>query len=121
MTRLRVTAEPSVVTTIPRRDWPAELDAFTKRNIGRRGTLEVDDPDIGAQAQENDYPLLGATFDAHDERLQLMFGELGDVGHHLTRSIGNIAEIDTLTNESGQDIALRVVHGKGQTLLTFAN
>ena len=121
MTRLRVTADPSVITTIPRPDWTAELDAFTRRNIGRRGTLEVDDPDIGAQAQENDYPLLGATFDPHDARLELMFGAVGDVGHHLTRSIGNIGEIDTLTNESGQDIALRVVHGNGQTLLTFAD
>lgn len=121
MTRLRVTAEPSVITTIPRPDWSVELDAFTRRNMGRRGTLEVDDPDIGAQAQENDYPLLGATFDPHDQRLELMFGAVGDVGHHLTRSIGNIGEIDTLTNEGGQDIALRVVHGKGQTLLTFAD
>jgi nucleotide-binding universal stress UspA family protein len=121
MTRLRVTADPSVITTIPRPDWTVELDAFTRRNIGRRGTLEVDDPDIGAQAQENDYPLLGATFDPHDERLDLMFGAVGDVGHHLTRSIGHIGEIDTLTNESGRDIALRVVHGNGQTLLTFAD
>jgi len=121
MTRLRVTADPSVITTIPRPDWTVELDAFTRRNIGRRGTLEVDDPDIGAQAQENDYPLLGATFDPHDERLELMFGAVGDVGHHLTRSIGHIGEIDTLTNESGRDIALRVVHGNGQTLLTFAD
>jgi nucleotide-binding universal stress UspA family protein len=121
MTHVRISAAPSEVTTLPRPDWAPEMDAFTRRNIGRRGTLEVDDPDIGAQAQENDYPLLGATFDPHDERLELMFGELGDVGHHLTRSIGNVAEIDTLTNERGQDIALRIVHGTGQTLLTFAN
>jgi nucleotide-binding universal stress UspA family protein len=120
MTHVRISAAPSEVTTLPRPDWAPEMDAFTRRNIGRRGTLEVDDPDIGAQAQENDYPLLGATFDPHDERLELMFGELGDVGHHLTRSIGNVAEIDTLTNERGQDIALRIVHGTGQTLMTFA-
>jgi hypothetical protein len=121
MTRLRVSAAPSEVTTIPRPDWAPEMDAFTRRNVGRRGTLEVDDPEIGAQAQENDYPLLGATFDSHDQRLELMFGEPGDLGHHLTRSIGNVREIDTLTNESGHDIALRIVHGTGQTLLTFAN
>jgi nucleotide-binding universal stress UspA family protein len=121
MTRLRVSAAPSEITTIPRPDWTPEMDAFTRRNIGRRGTLEVDDPEIGAQAQENDYPLLGATFDSHDQRLELMFGEPGDLGHHLTRSIGNVREIDTLTNETGHDIALRIVHGTGQTLLTFAN
>jgi hypothetical protein len=49
-----------------------------------------------------------------------MFGELGEVGRHLTRSIGDVDEIDTLTNEAGRDIALRLSHGAGQTLLTFA-
>ena len=63
MTRARVTVEPPVVTTVPAPEWSAELDEFTRRNIGRRGVLEVDDPEIGAQAQEFDYPFLGATFD----------------------------------------------------------
>jgi len=120
MTRMRITVAPSVVTTLARPEWSMKLNDFTQRNIGRRGTLEVDDPDIGAQAQEHDYPLLGATYDPHDERVELMFGELGDVGRHLTRSIGDVDEIDTLTNERGQDIALRIAHGAGQTLLTFA-
>jgi hypothetical protein len=120
MTRMRITVEPSVVTALARPEWSTKLNAFTQRNIGRRGILEVDDPDIGAQAQEHDYPLLGATYDPHDERVELMFGELGDVGRHLTRSIGDVDEIDTLTNERGQDIALRIAHGAGQTLLTFA-
>jgi nucleotide-binding universal stress UspA family protein len=120
MTRARITVEPSVVTTLERPEWSAKLDDFTHRNIGRRGTLEVDDPDIGAQAQEHDYPLLGATYDPHDGCVELMFGELGNVGRHLTRSIGDVDEIDTLTNVRGQDIALRIAHGAGQTLLTFA-
>jgi len=120
MTRARITVEPSTVMIIDRPEWSERLDEFTKRNVGRRGTLEVDDPDIGAQAQEHDYPLLGATYDPHDGRVELMFGELGDVGRHLTRSIGDVDEIDTLTNERGQDIALRIAHGAGQTLLTFA-
>ena len=120
MTRARITVDPSVVMILERPAWAAKLDDFTRRNVGRRGTLEVDDPDIGAQAQEHDYPLLGATYDPHDARVELMFGELGDVGRHLTRSIGDVDEIDTLTNERGQDIALRIAHGAGQTLLTFA-
>jgi nucleotide-binding universal stress UspA family protein len=119
MTRALVTAEPSTVTTLARKEWPVELDEFSRRNLGRRGTLEVDDPDLGAQAQAHDYPLLGAAYDPHDQRVELMFGELGDVGRHLTRSIGHVSAIDTLKNERGQDIALRVAHGSGQTLLTF--
>jgi len=120
MTRAGMTIAPSVVQVLDRPEWSTKLNEFTNRNIGRRGTLEVDDPDIGAQAQEHDYPLLGAAYDPHDGRVELMFGELGDVGRHLTRSIGDVDEIDTLTNDRGRDVALRISHGAGQTLLTFA-
>jgi nucleotide-binding universal stress UspA family protein len=104
MTRLRTTVEPPVVKTLDRPEWPSQLDEFTRRNVGRRGVLEVDDPELGAQAQEHDYPFLGATYDRHDGRVELMLGELGDV----------------LTNERGRDLALRIAHGAGQTLLTFS-
>jgi len=120
MTRMRTTVEPPVIKTLQRPEWAIQLDDFSRRNVGRRGVLEVDDPEIGAQAQENDYPFLGATYDHYDDRVELMVGELGDVQRHLTRSIGSVSGIDVLTNERGRDIALRVAHGAGQTLLTFA-
>ena len=104
----------------PREHWVAELDAFTKRNIGRRVLLEVDDRDIGAQAQSHGYPLLGATYDPHDKRVELMLGELGDVSRHLTRGISGVTRIDVLHDDQGRDVTLRVEHGAGQTLLTFA-
>jgi nucleotide-binding universal stress UspA family protein len=115
----RETTEPSVVSALDRPEWSRALDEFTRRNVGRRGVLEVDDPEIGAQAQEHDYPLLGATYDRNDGRVELMFGELGDRDRHLSRSIGNVGRIDVLTDERGRDIALRIGHGAGQTLLTF--
>jgi nucleotide-binding universal stress UspA family protein len=120
MTRVRTTVEPPVIKTLQRAEWAIQLDDFSRRNVGRRGVLEVDDPEIGAQAQENDYPFLGATYDHYDDRVELMVGELGDVQRHLTRSIGSVSSIDVLTNERGRDIALRIAHGVGQTLLTFA-
>jgi nucleotide-binding universal stress UspA family protein len=120
MTRMRTTVEPPVIKTLQRPEWAIQLDDFSRRNIGRRGVLEVDDPEVGAQAQENDYPFLGATYDHYDDRVELMVGELGDVQRHLTRSIGSVSSIDVLTNERGRDIALRIAHGAGQTLLTFA-
>jgi nucleotide-binding universal stress UspA family protein len=101
------------------RTWAAELDAFTRRNVGRRATLEIDDPAIGAQAQTHDCPFLGAAYDAHDERVELMFGEVPDVARHLTRSVGEVTRIDVLRGVRDRDIALRIAHGAGQTLLTF--
>jgi len=113
-------AANATARSVPRPEWAATLDRFTQRNLGRRGVLQVDDPEIGAQAQENDYPLLGATYDHNDGRVELMFGELGSFDRHLTRSIGQVSSIDVLMDTAGRDVALRIAHGAGQTLLTFS-
>jgi nucleotide-binding universal stress UspA family protein len=120
LTDARITALPPVGHSVPRDDWDSALAAFTRRNFGRRTLLEVDDAELGAQAQEFDYPFRGATFDHQDGRVSLMFGgdDFGD-GHHLTRGISRPLALDFLTDENGRDIALRVAHGKGQTLVTF--
>ena len=56
----------------------------------------------------------------HDQRVALMFGELGWGGPHLTRGIGGVSGVDILQDERGRDLAIRIAHGAGQTLLTFA-
>jgi nucleotide-binding universal stress UspA family protein len=100
-------------------EWATELEAFTRRNVGRRASLEVDDPELGAQAQEHDYPFLGAAWDHHDERVEIMLGEFQGTGRHLTRGIGGVTAIDVLRDERGRDWILRVAHGTGQTILSF--
>ena len=121
MTRARMTVQPPVVIAVPATDWAAELDEFTRRNIGRRGVLEVDDPEIGAQAQAFDYPFVGAAFDPRDQRVSLMFGSPSITTHHLTRGISDVTAVDILRSEAGHDLALRIGHGTGQTLLTFGS
>jgi nucleotide-binding universal stress UspA family protein len=121
MTRARITVEPPVVERLPHMDWALRLDSFSHRNAGRRGTLEVDDPEIGAQAQEFDYPLLGAAYDPHDQRVELMFGEERGGCRHLTRGIAGVTGIDVLRDDHGRDLAIRISHGTGQTLLTFGS
>jgi nucleotide-binding universal stress UspA family protein len=97
--------------------WAEELEAFTKRNVGRIAALEVDDPDIGAQAQEHDYPLLGVSWDHHDQRVEIMLGDFEGVRRHLTRGISGVTAIDLLKDESGRDAILRIAHDPGQTIL----
>ncbi len=99
--------------------WADELNAFTKRNIGRVAALEVDDPEMGAQAQEHDYPFLGVTWDHHDERVEIMLGDFAGVGRHLTRGISGVTGIDLLKDEKGRDWILRVAHAPGQTILSL--
>ena len=100
-------------------DWAEQLDAFTRRNTGRRTALEVDDPAIGAQTQETGYPLVGASYDSHDRRVELMLGESHAGRVHLSRSIGGVDSVAVVTDPSGRDAGLRIGHGSGQTLLTF--
>ncbi|MGZ8411306.1 MAG: universal stress protein [Gemmatirosa sp.] len=126
-----VTPEPPVVerdaleraltgTSASRRseEWPELLDAFSRRNLGRRTRLEVDDPAIGAQAEENGYVLRGATYDRHDGRVALMLGAPSGSAH-LTRMIEDVTAIGVHGDASTRDIALAITHGAGQTLLTF--
>jgi nucleotide-binding universal stress UspA family protein len=101
--------------------WSTLLADFTRTNAGRRTRLEIDDPEIGAQAQEMDYPLLGVTFDPHDQRLEIMLGVLGGGEPHLSRSIGDVSSLDLHVGRDGKDAALRVRHGRGQTMLTFGS
>jgi len=105
---------------IPPQEWAAALEAFTRRNAGRLATLEVDDPEIGAQAQQHDYPFIGAAYDHHDRRVELMLGEMENSTRHLTRGIGDVRHVDLLKDAAGRDWVLRIAHGSGQTILTLA-
>jgi nucleotide-binding universal stress UspA family protein len=105
--------------TIPRDRWANDLQAFTTRNLGRHTSIEVDDPELGAQAQEHDYPLLGVAFDHHDRRVEIMVGDVEGTQRHLTRGIGDVRSIDLLQDVNGRDWILRIGHGTGQTILTL--
>lgn len=104
---------------IPRDDWAEQLADFTRRNTGRRARLEVDYPELGAQPQGEDFPLLGVSYDRHDDRVEIMLGDPAAEGEHLSRSLGGIVEIDLLRDGQGRDVALRLQNGTGQTLVTF--
>ena len=112
-------ASAGVTLNLERDRWRAVLDDFTQANAGRRTRLEVDDPEFGAQPQEQDYPLLGVTFDPVDERVEIMLGELGSGEPHLSRSLSDVDALDVLTDGEGRDVALRLRHGNGQTILTL--
>jgi len=100
--------------------WAEQLTAFARRNDGRRTTLEVDDPAIGAQTQETGYALMGASYDRHDGCVELMLGVPRARTPHLTRNIADVDAIAVLSDATGQDLGLRIHHGDGQTLLLLA-
>jgi universal stress protein E len=101
-------------------EWIAQLDGFSRRNEGRPVVLEEDAPDFGAQLVASGLRLLGATYDRHDRRVELMLGDGAAGGRRLTHSIGDVHAVAILTSEHARDTALSVRHGAGQSLLTFA-
>ncbi|MBK8249773.1 MAG: universal stress protein [Gemmatimonadetes bacterium] len=99
-------------------EWATRLTDFTRRNAGRDATLEVDDPDLGAQTIHRGYPFLGAAWDHNDQRVELMLGEQ-DTTRHFTRGVTGVTAVDVLTDGHGRDAVLRIAHGSGQTILTL--
>lgn len=100
--------------------WSEMLDDFTRRNLGRVCSMEVDDPAFGAQCQVSRYAFLGASYDRRDGRVVLMVGDSDAPRPHLTRCIPEVTAIHVATDRNDRDM-LHVAHGQGQTLLTFHN
>jgi nucleotide-binding universal stress UspA family protein len=122
MTRLRTVAQSPFVETLSEGKWAEELADFSRRNTGRRGTLEIDDPEVDAQAQAFDFPFAGADWDHNDKLVEIMVGDAAKTGRHLTHSVSGVTSIVVMKDQHGRDLALRVAHGAGGlTLFTFAN
>ena len=102
---------------VPREEWATALAGFSTRNAGRRTSMEVDDPQLGAQTQERNYFLQGASWDPRSQQVEIMVGDFTGTQRHLTRNIADVRSIHILTDAAGHDWILRVAHGEGQTLL----
>ena len=108
MTGTATSAEP--------REWGEALDEFTHRNMGRRATIEVDDPEIGAQMLGRG-ALMGVTYDRHDRRVEIMVGDAHRARRHLMHSIPRVESIAMTADDRGTLEALELRHGRGHTLV----
>lgn len=114
---LPVGTEATTETIADRVTWAAELDAFARRNVGRVARLEVDTLDIGSQAQVGGYPLLGIEYDAPARTIRMMFGRLAGGAPHMTHNVPDPASLEIQRSSDGRDLALRVMHEGGYSLL----
>jgi len=101
------------------RDWMEALDGFTRRNAGHAATIEVDDPELGAQVMGRGYVLSGVTYDPHDRRAEIMLGDPTNPLRHLMHSIPNVESVAMTMDETGHE-ALELRHGRGHTLVLIA-
>jgi nucleotide-binding universal stress UspA family protein len=107
--------------SIPFRNWSHELSEFTRRNVGRHCSVEIDDSDLGAQLQGSALPLIGASYDRHGSEVQLLFGMPGLASRYLTHVVPNATGVDILCDQVGRERTLRVSNDGGSTLVTFAD
>ncbi len=97
--------------------WVAQLQEFSKANMGRRTTMELDDPELGAQQSGKNFPLWGVDYDPKRDRVNIMLGRSGTVEGHLTHSIPGPQEITVERDEEGRAKALQIRLRQGQILL----
>ena len=110
---------PAATTRFAAYEWAERLEEFTRRNASRIATMEVIDPDLGAQIENRGLPFLGVDFDPRDASIHIMLGEAKLEGRHLSRSIRGATAVQVLRERDGQDLMLRIAHGRGQTLVTL--
>ncbi len=106
-------------TLVDRSQWLPRLGEISRRNAGRRVSLEVDDIVLGAQAQASDYPFLGADYDHADDRVTIMLGRMDGSTSHLSHSIIAPRSVDILEGNDGRLRVLRIENDAGQVLMTF--
>lgn len=99
--------------------WPSQLKQFTERNAGRRATLEVNGPDVGAFVEVAELPFIGADYDHRDGRVEILLGDFIGSDRHFSRTIPNPDSVSILRGPDKNDDVLCIAYGDGQTLLTF--
>jgi len=114
---LRIT---DTATSDKPREWKAALDEFTRRNKGRRVSIEVDDPELGAQMLGHG-ALFGVTYDPHDLRVEIMVGDAHRARRHLMHSIVGVDSIAMTIEERSGNEALELRHGGGHTLVLIGS
>jgi nucleotide-binding universal stress UspA family protein len=97
--------------------WVKELNDFTRLNVGRRTTLELDDPELGVQECGRNFPLWGVDYDSRKDRVDIMLGRSGTVEGHLTHSLPGPREISIILGEDGRTEALRIEFRRGRATL----
>jgi len=99
------------------RGWAQELNDFTKLNVGRRTTLELEDPEVGSQECGRNFPLWGVDYDPKRDRVNIMLGRSGTVEGHLTHSLPAPQDIQVLKGEDGRTEGLQIRFRNGGAFL----
>jgi hypothetical protein len=103
---------------IPRNEWPAFFDSFSRQHEGWLVNLEILAPEIGAQLEEHDLAFEGITDESDETKgnaITIMAGLKPD--DHITHSITRPTEVSLEQTDEGADAALAIKGADGVTAL----
>ena len=105
---------------IARAEWARRLNEFTAVHDGWLVSVDVLSPDIGAERQIDNVPLLGVSADRinHDGSVAVSVARPG--GAHFTHVIRQVKRIYIEQTDDGADAGLQIESGDGtRTIVRF--
>ena len=93
------------ILKIDKPDWQAYFDRISKTLVGKSAEIDVEALEIGSIVQAEWLPLLGITYDRHDDALDVM---LEGLGHTISHPQSVFVDV-----ELGQMASMEVIGGDG--------
>lgn len=98
-------------TTIARNEWPSFFDGFSRRHAGWLVTLEVFQPEIGAQVEERDLALEGLTAElgkgnGNKDKIEIVMS--GKPHQRVAHTVLSPVEVSLEHTEDGANHALAI-------------
>jgi Family of unknown function (DUF5335) len=102
---------------IPRADWAAWLSGFTASHRDWLVSVDVLNPEFGAQPQVSNLPLLGVSAERvnYDDTVAVTVGR--SPREHLSHLVHRVTSIAVERTEKGAEAALQIVSADGTTTL----
>ena len=105
---------------IPRKQWAAFFDGFSRRHQGWLVTVEILGPDIGDQVEARELPLEGITAELRDagkDEIEIFVG--ARPGSHLSHKVISPEKVYLKRSEEGADEVLEIASKEVAALLRF--
>jgi hypothetical protein len=93
---------------IPRADWRAKLDEFSTTHEGWRVSLELLEPELGAQPEIDDLPLRGVTAELGKQDSTITISAGSKDRDQITHVIHTPIDVRLEQNDAGADVALEI-------------
>lgn len=99
---------------IPRSEWRAELDNFSRQHEGENVRVAISGPDGRTHTEARDLPLQGISADSPDaKRIDIAAGQSPSV--HITHEVSNPVSVAIDRSDGGADRRLRIRGADGTT------